>query len=115
VKLLFDHNISPDLIRRLSDLFPRSNHVYPLNLHEADDPIVWLYARENGYLVVSKDVDFSELSMVQGFPPKLLWLRIGNCRTDDIEALIRSNHHAILKLMEDDDRGILSLFGKSAR
>jgi len=37
VKLLFDQNISPDLVRRLHDLFPDSNHVYSLSLHESDD------------------------------------------------------------------------------
>lgn len=35
MKLRFDHNISPELIARLADLFPASNHVYPLNLHRA--------------------------------------------------------------------------------
>jgi predicted nuclease of predicted toxin-antitoxin system len=112
VKLLFDHNISPDLVQLLRDLFPESAHVYQLNLHEADDAIVWTYAREEGFTVVSKDADFSELSMVLGFPPKLLWLRIGNCVTSDIEAVIRSNYAFIVRLIEDDDTGILSLFRK---
>ena len=114
MKLLFDHNISPDLIRRLQDLFPGSQHVYPLNIHEQDDTVLWRYARENGFIVVSKDADFSELSMVKGFPPKLLWLRIGNCRTSDIEELIRANYRFIQQLIEDEERGILSLFGKDA-
>lgn len=61
-------------------------------------------------LVVSKDADFSELSMFHGFPPKLLWLRLGNCTTSEIEALIRSNHEFIEQLVKDDERGILSLF-----
>ena len=100
MKLLFDHNISPDLILRLHDLFPGSNHVYHLNLHEADDSVLWTFARE--------------LSMLRGFPPKLLWLGLGNCRTGDIEILIRSNYQSIVQLIEDEERGILSLFGKSA-
>jgi predicted nuclease of predicted toxin-antitoxin system len=70
--------------------------------------------RQNDFIVVSKDADFSELSMVKGFPPKLLWLRIGNCRTVDVEELIRGNHQFILQLIEDQERGILSLFGKGA-
>lgn len=114
MKLLFDHNISPDLVRRLRDLFPESDHVYHLNLHEVDDHIVWAFARVNSFIVVTKDVDFSELSMVQGFPPKVLWLRLGNCRTRDIEDLIRSNHESILQLVADDERAILSLFAKAA-
>jgi len=52
--------------------------------------------------------------MVKGFPPKLLWLRIGNCRTSDIEELIRANYRFIQQLIEDEERGILSLFGKDA-
>lgn len=51
--------------------------------------------------------------MLHGFPPKLLWLRIGNCDTDDIEAVIRANHDAIVQLVNDERRGILSLFRKS--
>jgi predicted nuclease of predicted toxin-antitoxin system len=113
VKLLFDHNISPDLIQRLHDLFPGSNHVYQLNLHEADDPVLWAYARQHEFTIVSKDADMSELSMLRGFPPKLVWLRLGNCRTGDIEALIRANYQSIIQLVEDEERGILSLFGKS--
>jgi predicted nuclease of predicted toxin-antitoxin system len=115
VKLLFDHNVSPDLIHLLKDLFPESNHVYLLNLHESTDFTVWVYAREHGFIMVSKDADFAEISMLHGFPPKLLWLRIGNCQTVDIEHLIRSNHNYILELIADDQRGILSLFGEGAR
>jgi len=114
VKLLFDQNVSPDLVHRLQDLFPGSEHVFRLNLHEVDDTVLWQFARENDFIVVSKDVDFSELSMIHGFPPKLLWLRIGNCRTSDVEDLIRSNFEFISRLVEDNDRGILSLFARNA-
>lgn len=113
MKLLLDHNISPELVARLADLFPGSNHVYVLNLHEQDDRVVWDYAREHGFIVVSKDADFSELSMLQGFPPKLLWLRIGNCRTEDIELTLRTNYQAVVQLVGDSDRGILALFRKT--
>lgn len=113
MKLLFDQNVSPDLVRRLEDLFPASNHVYLLDLHEVADVVLWAFAREHDFIVVSKDADFSELSMLHGFPPKLLWLRIGNCDTDDIEAVIRANHDAIAQLVNDERRGILSLFRKS--
>jgi len=114
VKLLFDHNISPDLITRLGDLFPGSNHVYPLNLHEQGDAVVWAYARDHDFIVVSKDADFSEISMLHGFPPKLIWLRLGNCSTDEIEGVIRASYASIAELREDADRGILSLFRRNA-
>jgi predicted nuclease of predicted toxin-antitoxin system len=53
VKLLFDHNISPLLVKRLADLFPESAHVFTLRLHEATDAEVWLVARERGFALVS--------------------------------------------------------------
>jgi len=37
VKLLYDHNLSPKLVRHLADLFPNSDHLFPLHLHEADE------------------------------------------------------------------------------
>jgi len=113
VKLLFDQNVSPDLIRRLHDLFPGSEHVFNLQLHEVDDSVLWAFARENDFVVVSKDADFSELSMIYGYPPKLIWLRLGNCRTADIENLIRANLLLIAQLIDDPDRGILSLFASN--
>lgn len=112
MKLLFDHNISPELIDLLRDLFAGSEHVYNLDLHQADDADVWEFAREHDFIVVSKDADFAELSMARGFPPKLVWLRLGNCRTTDIEELIRGNNRYIAELVADDTRGILSLFKK---
>jgi predicted nuclease of predicted toxin-antitoxin system len=114
VKLLFDHHLSPTLVARLGELFPESNHVWHLGLHDVTDETVWLFAREHGFMVVSKDADFSEISMALGYPPKLIWLRIKNWPTNDIEHLIRTNYSRIAELHNAADRGILVLFKKSA-
>jgi len=94
---------------RLADLFPGSAHVYSLNLDRADDTIVWECARDHGFLLVTKDADFGELSMLHGFPPKVIWLRLGNCLTADIEHLLRLRFDAIQQLVESDTIGILTL------
>ena len=112
MKLLFDQNVSPSLVGHLSDAFPDSAHVFPLHLGDASDLEIWRHARENGFLLVSKDADFVEISTLRGFPPKVLWLRIGNCVTRDIAELIRSNHAAIAELTNDPERGVLALFRK---
>jgi len=114
VKLLFDHHLSPSLVNRLSALFPHSDHVWNLKLHDVPDPTVWQYARENDFVVVSKDADFSEISMELGYPPKLIWLRIKNWSTDDIEELLRSSYSRIAEFVGAADRGILILFKKRA-
>ena len=68
MKLFFDHNLSPRLISRLADLYPDSNHLFNLNLDTAADFLVWEYARDNDFSIVTKDSDFSELSLLRGFP-----------------------------------------------
>lgn len=110
MKLLFDHHLSPTLTRRLADLFPESEHVWNVSLHDAPDTAVWLYAKEHSFTVVSKDADFSEISMALGCPPKLVWLRIENLTTDEIEELIRARYPQIEALPTASNRAILVLF-----
>lgn len=110
MKLLFDQNLSPRLVRLLVDLFPESNHVFPLGLDEADDTEVWEYARENDFTLVTKDADFGDLSILRGFPPKVLWLRRGNCKTADIESILRNNFDVIKELENDAQIGLITLF-----
>jgi predicted nuclease of predicted toxin-antitoxin system len=89
MKLLFDQNISTALVSRLSDLFPESVHVKKLGMLEADDLAIWTYAAQNGFTIISKDSDFQQRSLLLGAPPKVVWLRVGNCPTNKIEKLIR--------------------------
>ena len=88
MKLLFDQNISRRLVKQLKELYPGSNHVYPLGLFEATDDEVWKYARNNSFLIVSQDSDFYERSLIFGFPPKVIWLRTGNTSTGNIKTLL---------------------------
>lgn len=110
MKLLFDHNLSPRLVNQLADLFPDSNHVYVLGMDRADDLEVWSYAQDNDYLIVTRDSDYSELLMLHGFPPKVIWVRRGNCSTSEIEIMLRSHFTAIQSLLENSTLGILVLF-----
>jgi predicted nuclease of predicted toxin-antitoxin system len=110
VKLLFDHNISFKLVDRLSDLYPDSNHVYRLGLDKVDDKDIWEYARANDYIIVTKDADFSDLCLLQGFPPKVVWIRRGNCKTTDIEEILRNHYLDVETLINDQFIGVLTLF-----
>ena len=109
MKLLFDHNLSPRLVNRLADLYPNSNHLFYLNLDTAEDFIVRQYARDNNFVIVTKDSDFSELSLLRGFPPKIIWIRIGNCTTNNLESLIRSHSQEIDNFYRELNLGILIL------
>lgn len=95
---------------RLTDLFPHAVHVESLGLGIASDKTVWEFARTHDYIIVSKDVDFSEMGLLYGFPPKVIWIRRGNCSTDGIENLLRANRDNIHLFRKDKGTGILTLW-----
>ena len=101
MNLLFDQNLSHRLVDSLADIFPNSNHVRNVGLGRADDDSVWLYAARQGFTIVSKDSDFHQLSFLRGHPPKVVWIRRGNCSTDEIELLLRQ-HQTDLHVFEQD-------------
>jgi predicted nuclease of predicted toxin-antitoxin system len=109
VKLLFDQNLSHRLARTLNDVFPHSLHVRDVSLKAADDSVVWAYAREHDFVIVSKDADFHQRSFVFGAPPKVIWVRLGNCSTADVERLLRRSAHAIEAFGIDAELAFLSL------
>jgi predicted nuclease of predicted toxin-antitoxin system len=71
--------------------------------------VLWDYAREHGYTTVTQDVDFSEMSDLLGFPPKVIWILRGNCSTSQIESILRQHRDAIGDLDADPTAGILTL------
>jgi predicted nuclease of predicted toxin-antitoxin system len=109
VKPLFDENLSPRLSRALADLYPDSTHVHECGLGSSDDASIWQYAKDNRYTIVPKDSDFQDRSVLLGHPPKLIWLRVGNCTSREIENLLRSASQAINHFVEKDEESYLVL------
>lgn len=110
MKLLFDQNLSPALVTRLADLFPGSDHVFPLGLDRANDIDICEFAVTNGFAIVTKDADFSELLSLKDSLPKIIWIRKGNCSTDSIESLLRGHSKQINDLAGNDVVRLLMLF-----
>ncbi len=81
MKLLLDENISDRIVEGITDVFPGSPHVKSAGLKEADDRILWDWAKKHGFTIVFKDTDFYQRAIVLGHPPKFVWLRVGNCPT----------------------------------
>jgi len=109
MKLLFDENLSPKLPGLLSTLFPGSAHVRECGLMGRPDEDVWEYARANGFIIISKDSDFQQRSLLYGHPPKTVWLRIGNCTRQQLVRLITINIREIHALDADPFETVLVL------
>lgn len=109
MKLLFDENLSHRLVERLADLFPGSSHVRLVGLESAEDPKVWELAVQDNYVIVSKDSDMHDRSLLFGFPPKVIWVRLGNCSTRQVEDLIRREFSKLSEFVYDDFASFLTL------
>lgn len=88
MKLLFDQNISPRILKQLSDLLPNSSHVRFEGLQDSSDLEIFEYAKSNNLTIVTFDADFVDLNVVRGIPPKIIWLKTGNLTTKSISNLL---------------------------
>jgi predicted nuclease of predicted toxin-antitoxin system len=115
VRLLFDENVSHRLVGILAREFPDSTHVRDVALRGAVDSQIWDHARANSLMIVSKDTDFRERSYVEGFPPKIIWLDVGNAGTAAIAELLKRERGRIDLFEKQEETSLLILsIGPSA-
>lgn len=110
MKLLLDQNLSFKLVKMLDEYFPGSAHISKFELEKSDDFSIWLFAKRNDFALVTRDVDFAELSVLRGFPPKIIWLRMGNTSTVSVFETIKSNFDEICSFLLDKESSCLQLF-----
>jgi predicted nuclease of predicted toxin-antitoxin system len=111
MRLLFDHNLSHKLVRRLVDAFPDSTQTRLANLATAPDATIWDYAGQHGLILVTLDADFADLSLLRGHPPKVIWLRCGNSTVGDVERLLRLHQPQIESFAQDPVTSCLEIWG----
>lgn len=109
MKVLFDENLSPSLVERLDDVFPGSAHLRDVGLKGADDTEIWSFTAANGYIIVTKDDDFRELSVLRGAPPKIIVVTLGNCSTAELEGVVRGRLDTITRLADDTVSAMMDL------
>jgi predicted nuclease of predicted toxin-antitoxin system len=109
MRLLFDQNLSHRLVTLLATEYPGSEHVRDAGLSSADDRTIWDYAARNGLVIVSKDSDFEQRALLYGHPPKVVWIRLGNCPTSSVVALLRARHADLTAFEVDPRESILVL------
>jgi len=109
MNLLFDQNISYRIIKRIEDIFPGSISVQALGYNNPHDIQIWEYAKSNNFSIVTFDADFIDLSNLKGFPPKIIWLRIGNTSTKNIAARIRAEQRSIVEFLSNIESAFLAI------
>ena len=109
MKLLFDENLSRRLVPMLATEYPESAHVVACGLGAALDDVVFRFAGDRGYVLVSQDRDFSELSALHGAPPKVVWLRAHKLATRQIAEVLRRHRLALQAMVDDPTKSLLVL------
>jgi len=109
MKLLFDENISYRILPLLQDHFEHVESV----IHVASvqqDLEIWNYAKDNDYVIVTFDEDFYDWQLLRGYPPKLIWLRMGNTPTQPLAAKLIAEKDQIQRLVDDVELGVLEMY-----
>ena len=110
MKLLFDENISFRIVKKSATIFPDSIHVTDVQPALRSDTAIFHYAKVNKFIIVTFDEDFIDLQSLSGFPPKIVWLRMGNSSTLNVLHKLSENIQTIGDLSENTQLGILEIY-----
>lgn len=109
MKLLLDENVSRRLVPFLQTDYPESSHVVLVGLEQAGDRQIWLYAKEHGYVLVTKDRDYRDLSTLLGSPPQVILLLMGNSDKARLLKTLIDRKEDIRRLLASQDVGCIEI------
>lgn len=110
MKLLLDENLSRRIVPFLQNDYPGSTQIALLRMEKATDIEVWRYAKNNGYVIVSKDADFYDLSLLYDAPPKVVWLKSGNISKSAVTRLLLTNKEQIESMLMQDEISCIEIY-----
>lgn len=109
MRFLFDQNISPKVLKILPESFSESTHVKYEGLINALDIHIWEFAKKNNYTIVIQDSDFNDFNSLYGFPPKVIWIRTGNVKTDIVVSILIDYKDQIENFLTDPHYGCFEI------
>ena len=109
MKLLLDENLSRRVIPFIKATYPDSSQVALLGLDRESDASIWEYAKRNDYVIVTRDSDFYELSVLRGQPPKIIWLRTGNQSKVAVIASLLDKHAEIARALATENQACVQI------
>jgi len=110
MKLLLDENLSRRIVPFLQSAYPGSTQIALLGMETASDRDVWDYAKKHDFVIVTKDSDFYDLSLVLGTPPRVIWIKTGNVTKSAITALLLDNRNKLESMLLVDQLACVELY-----
>lgn len=108
MKLIFDQNISHKILKYLPEGYD-STTVKEEGLINASDKEIWDFAKINNLNIVTQDSDFNDLNTLYGFPPKIIWIRLGNIKTQSLAQLLIDYYNEIESFASDEKYGCFEI------
>lgn len=110
MKLLLDENLSRRLLPFLEHDYPGSSQVVLLGMESASDKDVWQKAKDDDYVILTRDADFQELSLVWGQPPKVIRLKTLNQSRAATLKILLENRSVIAESLMIHDMASVEIF-----
>ncbi len=110
MRYLFDQNISHRILQLIPDTDSESTSIKNEGLINATDKEIWEFAKINNYIIVTQDSDFNDLNSLYGFPPKIIWIRTGNLKTQSIVEILIAHSDEIKRFLNDNKYGCFEIF-----
>ena len=89
MKVWIDAQLSPRLAPWLHSTFSvEAKPVRELGLRDAPDEKIFMAARAEDAVVMTKDVDFVDLLRHHGPPPRILWITCGNTSNEALQKIL---------------------------
>ena len=109
MKLLLDENLSRRIVPFIQDDYPGSTHVTLTGLEQANVTTIRQYTIDNDLIIVTKDADFYEMSLLHGSPPKIVWLKMGNQSKGETIKVLQNNRETIQQNLLIDNKACIEI------
>ena len=84
MNFLVDANLPPRLCAWLRDHHQQATHLLDLHSLRLTDKQIWALAITRNEVIITKDTDFYERSLLLGKPPQIVLIALGNCSNDNL-------------------------------
>jgi predicted nuclease of predicted toxin-antitoxin system len=100
MEFLVDNQLPKALVRWIESKGCYATHVLALGLAQSPDPEIWKFAASKGAVIISKDEDFAKMTLLRSESARVVWLRMGNCRTEALLSALERAWPEIIRQLE---------------
>lgn len=104
MRFLVDAQLPPGLAAWLGSQGYSATAVRDVGLRDSDDGSILDFAKDGGWILVTKDEDFLKRSFSEESCPAIVWLRIGNCTNRSLFAWLEPLLPRIVEMLESGQR-----------